>query len=93
MTGFDMSDLVLPPDAKDTFETAHYKMYPELFVTTIWGPCLATVQEDKDANGFVDCDFGPCCYGSGKHDEIVGRKQLNRALPSVELRCPGRSQR
>jgi len=23
MTGFDMSDLVPPPDAKDAFETAH----------------------------------------------------------------------
>ena len=57
MTGFDMSDLVPPPDAKDAFETAYVEGLQSLYVTTIWGPCLATIQEDKDADGFVDCDF------------------------------------
>jgi len=52
-----MSDLMPPPDAKDAFETAHVQ---SLYVTTIWGPCLATIQEDRDADGFVDCDFGRC---------------------------------
>jgi len=95
VTGFNKSDLVLPPDAKDTFETAHYKMHPELYVTTIWGSCLATVQEDRDANGYVDSDVGPCCKVMVQENMMVwfGRKQLNRALCSVELRCPGRSQR
>ena len=61
MTGFDMSDLMPPPDAKDAFERAHVEGLQSLYVTTIWGPCLATIQEDRDANGFVDCDFGRCC--------------------------------
>jgi len=84
-----------PPDAKDAFETAHVKGLQSLYVTTIWGRCLATIQEDRDANGFVDCYFGRCCKVAvrGKHSEIIGRKQLKRALSAVELRCPGRSQR
>ena len=61
MTGFDMSGLVPPLDAKDAFETAHVEGLQSLYVTTIWGPCLAAIQEDRDANGFVDCDFGRYC--------------------------------
>ena len=53
-----MSDLVLPSDAKDAFETAHVKGLQSLYVTTIRGPCLATIQEDRNANGFLDWDFG-----------------------------------
>ena len=58
MTGFDMSDLMPPPDAKDAFKTAHVEGPQSLYVTTIWGPCLATIHEDRNADGFVDCDFG-----------------------------------
>ena len=51
MTGFDMSDLVPPPDAKDAFETAHVEGLQSLYVTTIWGSCLTAIQEDRGANG------------------------------------------
>ena len=54
MTGFDTSDLMPPPDAKDAFETAHVEGLQSLYVTTIRGPCLATMQKDRDANDFVD---------------------------------------
>jgi len=57
MTGFDMSDRVAPPDAKDAFKTVQMEGLQSLYATTIWGPCLATIQEDRDADGFVDCDF------------------------------------
>jgi len=50
-----MSDLVPPLDGKDAFETAHVEGLQSLYVMTIWGPCLATIQEDRNANGF---DFG-----------------------------------
>jgi len=42
---------VPPPDAKDAFETAHVEGLQSFYVTTIWGPCLATIQEDRNGNG------------------------------------------
>ena len=49
-----MSDLVPPPDAKDAFKTSAYmKSLQSIYVTMIWDPCITTVEEDRNANGFV----------------------------------------
>ena len=63
MTDFDMSDLMPPPDAKDAFETAHVKGLQSLYVhgDDMGSMSRNRIQEDRDANGFIDCDFGGCC--------------------------------
>jgi len=61
MTNFNMSNFVPPSaNAEDAFETIHMEGLESLYMTTVWSPCPATVNVDRDTNGFVDCHFGRC---------------------------------
>ena len=80
MTSFDISNLVPPPDAKDAFETAHVEGLQSLYVTTIWGPCLATIQPCRWL-----CRLRLWSLLQGY--DLIDRKQVNRALSAVELCC------
>jgi len=56
----DLCDSGLSP-AEDAFETSHMKGLQGLDMSTIRSPCLTTVQEDGDTDGFVDCYFCRYC--------------------------------
>ena len=64
MTNFNVSDLVPPANAEDTFENSrpYIECLQSFYMTTVWSSCLAIVNEDRDTINIRGggCNFDRC---------------------------------
>jgi len=52
---------VPPANAKNTLQAANVEGFKHPDVSPIWIPTFRSIQQNRDADGFVNCDFGRHC--------------------------------